>query len=123
LDNFLKKLRHRGIKLAIGSAAIRYNVDFVIDGLQIRDYFDAIISADEVSRSKPDAETYIKCAATLGMVAEDCLVFEDAPKGAESAMNANMNCIVITTLHKRNEFNAYRNIIDFIEDYTNFRIV
>src|SRR5215471_3151874 len=52
LDSFLKKSRQRGIKLAIGSAAIQFNVDFVIDGLQIRDYFDAIVSADDVSRSK-----------------------------------------------------------------------
>ena len=74
--------------MAIGSAAIQSNIDFVLDGLHIRHYFDAIVSADDVTHSKPDPETYIKCAGKLGMDPDDCLVFEDAPKGAESAKNA-----------------------------------
>src|SRR5215467_7564320 len=45
LDTLLKKAKEAGIKMAIGSAAIMYNIDFVIDGLHIRDYFDVLISA------------------------------------------------------------------------------
>ena len=48
--------------MAIGSAAILHNVDFVIDGLQIGKYFDVIVRADDVIRSKPDPETFTKCA-------------------------------------------------------------
>lgn len=67
LGMFLEKAEQKKIKMAIGSAAIMYNIDFVLDGLHIRHYFDAIISADEVEKSKPDAETYLKCAALLDL--------------------------------------------------------
>jgi HAD superfamily hydrolase (TIGR01509 family) len=71
--------------MAIGSAAIMFNVDFVIDGLGIRHYFDALVSADNVKKSKPDPETWLTCAKELGIAPSECLVFEDAPKGVESA--------------------------------------
>lgn len=122
LDDFLKTSKAAGIQMAIGSAAIRFNIDFVIDGLHIRHYFDAIVSADDVKQSKPDPETYIKCAGKSGISPKDCLVFEDAPKGVECAKNAGMDCVVITTLHKPGEFNNYNNVITFIEDYNNFSL-
>lgn len=118
LDQFLAKAHAQGIKMAIGSAAIMFNIDFVLDGLNIRHYFDAIISADDVNKSKPDPETYLKCAAALGVDPNDCIVFEDAPKGVESAQNAGMESVVLTTMHTKEEFGAYNNIAGFITDYT-----
>lgn len=103
--------------MGIGSAAIRLNIDFVLDGLHIREYFDAIVSADDVSRSKPDPETWLRCAEILGISATDCIVFEDSPKGAESALNAGMKCTVITNLHSKEEFSSYKNVIRFIHDF------
>lgn len=120
LDELLKKANKEGIRMAIGSAAITYNIDFVIDGLNIRKYFDVIVSADDVRHSKPDPETYLECAKRLGMQPEECLVFEDAPAGAASARNAAMDCVVINTTHLPEEFNGYDNIIRYIQDYNNF---
>lgn len=117
LDNFLKRSHAAGIKTAIGSAAIMFNIDFVLDGLGIREYFDAIVSADDVKQSKPDPETWFKCAQKLNVKPAECLVFEDSPKGAESALNAGMKCIIITTLHERTEFDQYKNVIGFIKDF------
>jgi beta-phosphoglucomutase len=45
------------------------------------------------------------------------LVFEDAPKGVEAAQNAGMNCVVLTTMHKKEDFSKYKNVIDFVEDF------
>ncbi len=117
LDDLLKKTHEAGIKMAIGSAAIMFNIDFVLDGLNIRNYFDVLISADDVTLSKPDPETFLKCAEKLGVDAGDCLVFEDAPKGVEAAMHANMKVVVITTMHTKEEFVAYQNILYFIDDF------
>jgi HAD superfamily hydrolase (TIGR01509 family) len=118
LDDFLQRAYKKGIKMAVGSAAIRFNIDFVLDGLQIRKYFDAIVSADDVVHSKPDPETYTKCANKLNIDHKDCLVFEDAPKGAESAQNAGMDCIIVNTLHEREEFEKYENVICFTADFS-----
>ncbi len=117
LDVFLEEAKQAGIPMAIGSAAIMFNIDFVLDGLNIRHYIDAIVSADDVSTSKPHPETFIKCAEQLGMAPEHCIVLEDSPKGVESAAAAGMRAVVITTMHEEHEFAAYSNIIRFISNY------
>ena len=114
---FLHSAHRQGIKKAIGSAAITFNIDFVVDGLAIRHLIDAIVSADDVNHSKPHPETFLKCAEALSVAPEDCLVFEDALKGVEAAQNAGMDCLVITTMHSADEFSAYKNIVGFIENY------
>ncbi|GAB3423240.1 HAD family hydrolase [Niabella aquatica] len=116
LDVFLKDAFEKGIKMAIGSAAIKFNIDFVLDGLGIRNYFDVLVSADDVLHSKPDPETYLKCAELLSITPCECLVFEDAPKGVESAQRAGMDSVVLTTMHSKEEFNQ-PNIIAFAENY------
>jgi beta-phosphoglucomutase len=117
LHNFLHDSHKAGIKMAIGTAAVMSNVDFVLDGVDARHYIDAIVSADDVHISKPNPETYLKCAEALGVAAQDCLVFEDAPKGAECAFNAGMDCVIVTTLHQPEEFSTNKNVIGFISNF------
>ena len=117
----LKELLHQsaanGIKIAIGSAAIMFNINFVLDGTDTRKYVDVIVSADDVENSKPHPETFLNCAEKMMVDPADCLVFEDAPKGIEAAQNAGMDCIVITTQHTKEELSGYGNVVGFIEDY------
>ena len=121
LDHFLQQSYEAGIKMAIGSAAIMFNIDFVLDGLGIRNYFDALVSADNVTDSKPDPETWLKCADKLNVSPVECLVFEDVPKGVEAAQKAGMDTVVITTMHRKEEFAAYK-VKSFIENYEGFII-
>lgn len=118
LGAFLKMGQANNIAMAIGSAAIRLNIDFVIDNLKIRDYYGAIVSADDVLISKPHPETFLSCAAKLQIEPADCIVFEDAVKGVEAALNANMRCVVLTTMHHAEEFANFPNVIKIIKDYT-----
>ena len=118
LDNFLKQAQDAGIKMAIGSAAIMFNIDFVIDGTDTRKYFNALVSAESVKTSKPHPETFLKAADELNVSPQECLVFEDTPKGVEAALNAGMKAIVITTLHQACEFGNYQNVIRFSNDFT-----
>lgn len=122
LDDFLERAKAAQIPMAIGSAAIPFNINFVIDGLNIRHYLDAIVSADDVKISKPDPETFLKAAAALGIAPTDCLVFEDAPKGVESALNAGMQCLVLTTTHSLEEFDGYPNILGYITNYNDTKL-
>lgn len=118
LDAFMKKAQADGILMAIGSAAIPFNIDFVLDNLHIRNYFKAIVSADDVAVSKPHPETYLKAAEILQVKPQDCIVFEDAPKGVEAALNAGMKAVVLTTMHEAPAFAEYPNILAFVKDYT-----
>lgn len=117
LNGFLQQAKAAGISMAIGTAAIKENVDFVLDGLNIRHYFNAIVSADEVEQSKPHPETFTKCALQLGRFAKDCIVFEDSPKGIEAAAAAGMVAVVITSMHKAEEFATYDNVLLTSEDF------
>lgn len=114
---FLEKAHAAGIKMGIGSAAIIANIQFVVEGLQITPFFQSIVGAENVEESKPHPETFLKVAAELQVAPEDCLVFEDAPKGVEAAFNAGMKCMVITTMHEKEEFDVYANVIGFAKDY------
>jgi beta-phosphoglucomutase len=120
LHEFLEKAHAMNIPIAIGSAAIMFNIDFVLDNLNIRHFFKAIVSADDVTISKPHPETYLNCAKILDVHPANCLVFEDAPKGVEAAQNAGMPSVVLTatTLHEKEEFTVYNNVIQYITDYT-----
>ena len=122
LQQFLDQSKAAGIKMAIGSAAIPFNIDFVLTNLKLYKYFPVVVSADDVAISKPHLETFLRCAELLGVDAKDCIVFEDAPKGVESAYNAGMSCFVLTTTHPKEDFAAYDNIIGFAKDYTSLEI-
>lgn len=122
LDDFLEAARQMHIPMAIGSAAMPFNINFVLDNLHLRHYFSAIVSADDVSRSKPHPETYLKAAALLNVPPEQCVVFEDAPKGVEAALKAGMHSVVLTTMHGKEDFSAYSNILFFIKNYSISRL-
>jgi beta-phosphoglucomutase family hydrolase len=123
LDTFLKESQQLQIYMAIGSAAIMFNIDFVLDGLNIRNYFSAIVSADDVRQSKPHPETWLRCAELLKVSPADCIVFEDSPKGVQAAEAAGMQSIVITTMHTKEEFGSFKSIKKFIEDYSELGLV
>ena len=118
LEQFLEKTKKTGIEMGIGSAAITWNIDFVLDNLNIRNYFRVIVSADDVTKSKPDPETFTRCAALLGVPSQNCLVFEDAPKGVEAAQNAGMASVVLTTMQHKGEFKKYEKVIRYLDDYS-----
>jgi beta-phosphoglucomutase family hydrolase len=122
LEQFLAEAHVQEIEMAIGSAAIMSNIDFVVDNLELRPYFSVIVSADEVQQSKPAPETYLSCAEKLGALSEQCIVFEDSTKGVQSALNAGMKCVALTTLHEEAEFEEYSNILLIIKDYTDKRL-
>ncbi|MBO9593559.1 MAG: beta-phosphoglucomutase family hydrolase [Niabella sp.] len=123
LRNFLEAAAAKGIPMAIGTAAIPFNVDFVLDRLGIRAYFKALVTADDVRKSKPDPETFLSCARLLQVAPAGCLVFEDAPKGAEAAANAGMDAVILTTGHGPEQFGQQENILFFAPDYTDDKLL
>ena len=118
LDGFLAKAYQLEIPMAIGSAAIQFNIDFVLDGLNLRDYFKVLVSAEDVAISKPHPETFTKGADALKVAYNNCIVFEDSPKGVEAALEAGMQAVVIITYHAVAEFSHLPNVLMFVDDYT-----
>jgi HAD superfamily hydrolase (TIGR01509 family) len=98
---YAEKLRELEIPAAVVTSATRYNCNLVLTILGIGDLFTSTLSADEVTRAKPDPEPYITGAFHLGLDPRDCLVIEDAERGAESALAAGCQVAgLATTLDK-----------------------
>jgi beta-phosphoglucomutase len=117
LETFLINASSQNKKMAIGSAAINENINFVIDNMNIRHHFDTIVSANDVIKSKPHPETFLKCAQQLDLHPTDCIVFEDTPKGVECALNAGIKTVVILGEHTKEEFVSFPNVIEYVYNY------
>ena len=79
----LKYLKDKGIRVAIGSSS--KNTKYILKRLGIIDEFDAISDGNNISKSKPDPEVFIKAASYLYLKVEDCMVVEDARSGIDAA--------------------------------------
>lgn len=95
LIDLLKELREADVRCAVGSSGYKPNVDFVLGKCNIGSYFDVQISGDMVTHTKPNPEIYLTAAAKLGLPPVECVVFEDAPAGIESAHRAGVGRIVV----------------------------
>lgn len=86
----LDELRGRGLKLAIGSSS--RNARFILGRLGLDGFFDEISDGNNITKSKPDPEVFLKAAEYLGERPEDCLVVEDAQAGLMAAKAGGMDC-------------------------------
>ncbi|MDR2466238.1 MAG: HAD family phosphatase [Prevotellaceae bacterium] len=116
LIRLLDELKRRRIPLAVGSSAPEENINFVLDGLQLRKYFDAVVIAAMVERAKPAPDIYLKAAELLNVAPQYCLVFEDAIAGIQSARTAGMKVAgIASSLPKDKLTDTDRTISDFTE--------
>jgi len=81
----VRELQSQGVKTALVSASPRNIVDAVLDNLG-HDLFPFSISADDVVKTKPDPEAYLKAAHMSGSNITNCLVFEDSLTGMNAAI-------------------------------------
>ena len=86
-------LHRQGWGQAIASAAPRANIETILDVLHASRCFQAIVSAEDVHRGKPDPEVFLVAATKLGVAPEGCIVVEDAQHGVEAARAAGMKSI------------------------------
>ncbi len=121
--DFLELLKESSIPFGIGTAAPVENVDFILDGLDLRSYFQAVVHSGLVERGKPNPEVFQKVANQLGVPLEDCLIFEDSPTGAKAAENGHADVVVLTTTHPESDFSTNASCVKFMPDYTETPII
>lgn len=95
--------REAGLRTAVATSAPKENIDFVLDGLDLRRRFDVVVGEAEVGKAKPDPEIYLTAAARLGVDATECIVFEDSLAGVSSGQAAGMPVVGVTTTHTADE--------------------
>lgn len=116
-QQLIKSLHADGVALAIGSAGPPENVNFVLDEAQIRHYFSAVYHSKNVAQGKPNPEVYLNGARDMAVPIEACMVIEDTPIGAQTALNAGCPALIISTTHKPEEFVHLPNVVDCVEDF------
>jgi beta-phosphoglucomutase family hydrolase len=96
VQTWLEDLKAAGARQAIASSAPPANIDALVDELDLRPYFDAIVSGFDLP-GKPDPAVFLKAARLIGVPPRRCVVVEDAMAGVEAARRAGMKCIAVTT--------------------------
>lgn len=93
-------LKHRGsIPLAVATGATRDICELILKQLDIYDWFDAVVCADEVERHKPNPDVFLEAARRLGVEPQHCVVYEDTDPGLEAARRAGMAHIDVRTFY------------------------
>ena len=119
LIEFLDYLQKKKIRIALGTSAPKFNVDFTLDRLKLRQYFEVIVDGHHVSKGKPDPEVYKLCCMKLGLEPQTCVVFEDSLAGLESGKRAGCSIIGVATSHEAWELKVMTDSI--IHDFTQMK--
>jgi len=110
----LETLIEKQQPISLGSAS--KNARIILDRVDLKKHFDAIVDGNDVSKAKPDPEVFLIAAKLLNMKPEDCVVFEDSVAGVEAANTANMISIGIGSKdilgHAQYVFNDFKEISD-----------
>ncbi|MBB6128134.1 HAD family hydrolase [Mucilaginibacter lappiensis] len=91
----LEYFKSKNLTLALVTSSPRQDVDAVFERNGLGRYFKLIITRTEVTKSKPDPESYLVCVEKLGVLKKECLVFEDTINGVKSAKAAGLICFAI----------------------------
>ncbi len=81
---------HGKLPMSVGTGASRRSALLQLDELGLTPYFDFVITADDVTRHKPDPDTFLECARLMKVKPSACQVFEDGILGMEAARSAGM---------------------------------
>jgi beta-phosphoglucomutase len=95
IQDFLGNMQ--GVPLAVASNAERANVDFVLDGMNLRQYFPVALDSSSVQRPKPSPDIYLLAAQELGIEPRNSVVFEDSEVGITAARAAGARVVGILT--------------------------
>ncbi|PKH19797.1 fructose-1-phosphate/6-phosphogluconate phosphatase [Enterobacterales bacterium CwR94] len=87
------KAYHGRRPMSVGTGSEHAMADMLLKHLRLRDYFMAIVGADDVKRHKPEPDTFLRCAELMGVLPAKCIVFEDADFGLQAAKSAGMDAV------------------------------
>lgn len=134
-DVFIKKLKKRGFKLAIGTSATNIQMDIykkycqnLINKADINEYFDIVLTKDDVVNKKPNPEVYEKIIKYFKVSPDECLIIEDSIVGVLAGYHAGVEVVAIYSKYAKNDnekinkyasyrVSSYDELIDNLNDY------
>jgi beta-phosphoglucomutase len=114
---FVQMLVKHGVRRAICSGALRSDIDMMLKGSGFAEAFEVIVTADDVTKGKPDPEGYLLALTKLNSVnsndikASDCVVIEDSHWGLEAARAAGMHSIAVTNTYSHPQLEGKADLV------------
>lgn len=110
--DYVQSLREKGLKTALVTSSNQPKMKAVFAARpEFRNLFDAILTSEDFSESKPSPECYLMAARRFGLTPAECMVFEDSFNGLKSARAAEMTVVGLSTT---NPAGAIRDLCDVI---------
>ena len=111
-----------GTSAGLATNAERANVDFLLDavligGAPLRNYFQAVVDGQQVSRAKPHPDIYLRVAELLGADPRNCIVFEDSHAGVQAARAAGARVVGLRTTHQE-----FKNVELTVDDFRSLEL-
>jgi len=115
---FLEQVKKANIPMGLVTSSDDYKLEYVFSRIPIRKYFDTIVSADRITRGKPDPMCYLLAARDLGISPDNCYVFEDSINGIKAGNAAGMKVVGLSTSNTQESI--AKDCIKVIPDFCEF---
>jgi len=126
--DLIRSLHVKNIPLGICSGALRSDIIPILDMLKIKECFEVIVTADEVSKSKPDPECYVLAFSKLSalrplfnLTAATTIAIEDTPAGIISASKSGLAVVAVTNSYSREHLSDAATIVESLEQLLEFK--
>jgi beta-phosphoglucomutase-like phosphatase (HAD superfamily) len=111
----LSKLKSEGYQIACASNSIKNTINVMLNRSNLISYMDEILSADDVSKPKPDPEMYVNTIKKLNRSPDECLIVEDNEKGITAAKASGAHVLEVDQIDEVN-FQNIKKMINEIEE-------
>jgi len=115
LVEFIADLKSNDASIGVATSAPYANLELILSKVKIGELLGSVMASENVTKHKPDPEVYLTSAKNLGVLPEQCVVFEDSFSGVTAAINANMKVVGILSSHTKEELPPCDLYVD---DYT-----
>lgn len=119
LTPLLENAKKQNLKIALATMGDAENINFIVDGLNIRHYFDVIVGGNDVEKGKPDPEIFNLALQKLDVLPHEALVFEDSHGGVIAAQAAKTAVIGVSTTDSPISFNEWgvKNTVNNFDEF------
>jgi beta-phosphoglucomutase family hydrolase len=116
--DLLQMLNEHGVPCSVGSSTHRENIEVIFEAIGVRDLFQAVVTAEDVSHGKPHPEVFLKGAEKVGREPANCVVFEDAHVGIEAGLAAGCKVIAVATTNPLDQLGQATLAVESLEAVT-----
>jgi beta-phosphoglucomutase len=106
-SRLLKVAKSEGYSIALATMGSFENINYVLDRLEVRDFFDVIVSGKNIKSGKPDPEIYLSVLKSFNIKPENAIVFEDTYDGVIAAGKAGLEVVGICTTNSKEQFETW----------------